>query len=697
MNTIHRIIGATALAFLATIGTIAVSEEAPQRRPDWRETAAKTLSTAEIEQLARDKILVTDRVFLQVFEAYSEKDLPPFITSDSLLNAFHVLFEETVIALEKGNAKSLPKLLQEILRCLPVAATNVSGKSDLTQAAMFRAKTVVGIALNLLGVPPDPSDPALAARIAEETARIEKAEGLYMPQWLGPAEPDFLGLDYARFKPRGFYTRTPELERYFRAISWLQAIPFRVGSDEELLSILLLAATIDPGYTTPPPPDTVSVDLQEILRCFDYLIGHPDDWDLRSATKWSARKLDLENKGLAKIREDIAKPVCVQGKNRNAWENAPRINDRLRIAPFDPTDPDEANYRIISAYRTPDAILFQRTTDPRQFRRPFPSGLEVAASLGSTFARDQLAASEPEALLKVIEELKPSFAMEGVYGDYLKCLSVLLAPPEADAPAFMSGLPWQRKNCQSALSGWSQLRHAFTLQAKEAFSFFGISFLDTGFVEPVPEFYSRLQLLAEEISLWLPSRPEFTVTQSIFVEISHSIPDLWRQMVILCSRLESLAHKQLRGVPFNDSDIETLDAYAAQLAEIMMHEGSAEAPNDVTPRIIDVFGNPERRARLLVGIARPRALYVLYPVKDREVFCRGAVVPYYEFTNPDPMTNDEWMDRLASDNLPPVPEWIAPIISGGSLRPFARQLSIYEEDPADPPAPDPESKNDPEA
>ncbi|MDZ4199521.1 MAG: DUF3160 domain-containing protein, partial [Kiritimatiellia bacterium] len=57
----------------------------------------------------------------------------------------------------------------------------------------------------------------------------------------------------------------------------------------------------------------------------------------------------------------------------------------------------------------------------------------------------------------------------------------------------------------------------------------------------------------------------------------------------------------------------------------------------------------------------------------REVLCRGVVLPYYEFANPERLTNDEWMDRLAAENRPAIPDWIAPIVSGGKLGPVPRE------------------------
>jgi hypothetical protein len=60
------------------------------------------------------------------------------------------------------------------------------------------------------------------------------AQGAEKPAWLGPPDAGFSQIDYTRFKPRGFYTQSETLQRYFRAVAWLQAIPFRVEKDEEL-------------------------------------------------------------------------------------------------------------------------------------------------------------------------------------------------------------------------------------------------------------------------------------------------------------------------------------------------------------------------------------------------------------------------------------------------------------------------------
>ena len=112
---------------------------------------------------------------------------------------------------------------------------------------------------------------------------------------------------------------------------------------------------------------------------------------------------------------------------------------------------------------------------------------------------------------------------------------------------------------------------------------------------------------------------------------------MWRRLEDLCRRLEALAHKQLRGVRFSKEEQHFLIGFGEQLAGIMLYGGNSYlTPRDDAPRIVDVYYNPNDKRSLEVGIARARALYVLYPVLGGEILCRGSVMPYYEFTHTRP-------------------------------------------------------------
>jgi hypothetical protein len=138
----------------------------------------------------------------------------------------------------------------------------------------------------------------------------------------------------------------------------------------------------------------------------------------------------------------------------------------------------------------------------------------------------------------------------------------------------------------------------------------------------------------------------------------------WHRLASICRRLEVLAHKQLRGVRFSAEEDEFLRTYGQRLAAVMLYSGNSYlTPRDDAPRAIDVFGNPEDGKHLLVGIARPRTLWVLYPVRGVDVLCRGAVLPYREFRHPERLTDAGWKALLGSAKAPKSPAWIQPVFA----------------------------------
>lgn len=731
----------------------------PKQGYQWKEVAQKQgLSEQDIEQLAKHKILITNEAFKQIFTPYIESDLPIFITSDSILNGFHVLLEESVLRLEQANARKLPGILRFIWQNLKTVDKDLEGKPELVAAAKTRAQVVIGTALRLLGDDAIQADLKTAGLIDVEVRRITAARDRTKPEWLGPPDRGFVALDYSRYKPRGFYTRSEQLQRYFRAVSWLQSIPFRVNNDEELLCIVMLGNCINRGGPKGAvPPEGLSV----FFHSYDSLIGNEEGWDLMTASQVAPNELslDLDQADLANIRERLLEWASSDGER-------PEISDQLAFPPLDPTQVAEVGFRVIAPYRTPDAVLFQRTTDLRKFRRPFPKGLEICAVLGCTHARSRLSRLKRQDLLTTIEECETLFhyptAEEAffspptLYAEYLHCLQSLLDKPEPDGPPFMWSEAWKIKSCQTALAGWAQLRHTWSLQAKQSVRAFGGPLLPPGFVEPEPEFFARMARLVEhtqrlfteagafEVDLkaavaairelvttlesdaghdlgnlddlttddllllgtaydvlaavdLLPLQKEGDDRRSQLVSqlnklasmlqgaetvedptvaraIEQLTPDsasLWTTLGTLCRRLECLAHKQLRGVPFGEEENSFLNGYGAAIAEVIFYYGeSYSLPRDDAPRVVDVFHNPlvAGPQYLEAAIARPRALYVLYPVEGGEILCRGAVMPYYEFRSDRRLNDTEWKTLLDSADRPEIPSWVKPIMGSDAIK-----------------------------
>jgi hypothetical protein len=160
--------------------------------------------------------------------------------------------------------------------------------------------------------------------------------------------------------------------------------------------------------------------------------------------------------------------------------------------------------------------------------------------------------------------------------------------------------------------------------------------------------------------------PAFEKTQALH---EMDLKGLWRLLEQTSRRLEAIARKQLAGTALDDDDGSFLLKYGETLAAIMLYGGNSYLdPRDDAPRVADVYWH-YILGSLHAGIGRPRAMYVLYPWQGKDILCKGAVLPYYEFVNQERLTDFEWKRMLDSDNRPDVPKWLRPIICEKGLGP----------------------------
>jgi hypothetical protein len=704
-------------------------------------------------------VSITHRSFRQIFEPYLYPRGPVFVTGDAVLQAFDELLAQSLGRFERAGTAHLLQALRLMHR--QVAATepgstetgespaggNPSGQSGASQAedtgyrllrqrARTRAAIVVSVALRLIGEEDAPFDPDIAAIVETEVRRVEQAQGVYSRNWFAATDEPDSGFDYSGFQPHGYYLRSEALKRYFRTVRWLQSIPFRPSSDEELLALFLLSKAL----TSSKPADSDDRQAAEnYLRCRRDLFGSRDDPDLLFA----ARMLKDRPADLDSVRQHL-----------QAVSGGP-----VEMIEHSIPDPDRFALYIIFPSRLPDEEFFRRRRTAEGFTYTEPSGLEICALLGSDYARRQLELRLPDAYRQSLQVEIDRFSAEktdnSLYSQYLKTMAALLDPPEPDAPAFTREQAWQAKSCNAALAGWVGMRKRLPVTRRppsEAVEEF-FAEVPAGFVEPDPEFFDRLGQLSErvlqlldrcgalpppaaEFAAWLrtfeqllaadriaegaddvnaltPSEREVVekaltilgtlkglridpataarqkeeiraaaadaadaivrgvfdqdpTYQALVIELATDLKRRWQQLGTLCRRLEVMAHKQLRGVAFNEAETYFLSDFGFALAAVMLYGGdSYRRPRDDAPVTFTYFFDPRSKKHLHAAVARPREILVPYPMGGRQVLCRGAVLPFYEFIAAKDFTDEQWRDRLDSDERPSALRWLDPVMPAG--------------------------------
>lgn len=622
---------------------------------DWRYVArVYGLNGDDVQRLARDKVLIEDVSFRQPFEPYTQSSLPLFITTDSLLGGFHALFADTFKELETNRAPQLKVVLGEMLS----TARRLMARPDLLASAQDlapgwrHAEHIVGPALVLLGGDINAIDLEVRNDVQRQVELIRAADRVELPSWFGPPASTLVAIDYRRFKPVGFYADSPLLQDYFRAVRWLQSVPFRADHDDELAAIGILS---------------VAASRMERARGIDFfstydsILGKSDDSSLSSAVDQlvnfrfgrADRPIPL-TETLARTRRWLLRhqlPSMATGK----------INDQLRFPPHANDKLAEIQFRIISAYRLPDTLALAEME-----RDQLPNGLIVAELLGSNFAAAQLASWPSDRIARALEAANKEWHAAGelgppsLYAQYLDALTALFQPADSDAPEFMRSQLWQAKSCNAALASWAEMRHTFSLQAKEDVNFMGIALTPAGFIEPNPRFFSEMANLCESCSATFEAAGAFSPD----VENRMSIRRRWVELASAARRLEALSQKQLRKQPWNAEEERFIKSYGARLADVMGYfSNSWEHPRDDTPRWVTVASEPRTNSLLAAAIGRPRLIHVLYPWDGGEILCDGSIASYYEYTGQDRLTDAEWREKLDSPTSPPMPSWFAPYVA----------------------------------
>jgi hypothetical protein len=313
-----------------------------------------------------------------------------------------------------------------------------------------------------------------------------------------------------------------------------------------------------------------------------------------------------------------------------------------------------------------DSISFKG----RLQERKMPSGLDVAAAFGNDEAVVLL---EPEigkwhygsnlfAARRIVVERPPAQWTATLYDVWMNALAMLDDVPAKGAwPEVMRGHAWQRKQLQTQLASWAELRHDTILYAKQSYTIGIACEYPTGYVEPYPAFYAQLATFAELAKQKLgdlgirPARAEPFLTE----------------FAATLRNLESLAQKELAGTPFSADE----QRWLKQAISAERHGGGCGGPRftysgwypkliydgrpDVwDPTIADVHTDPNSGEVLEVGTGSAKFVVVAIDNGGDRAAYVGPASSYYEFTSKRRLTDAAWRQQLITSPPPRRPDWV---------------------------------------
>jgi len=593
--------------------------------------------------LKRNGFVVLRKFYHRIFSPYLDQtEVPPFVTADSVHRTFHVIFEDQVEHVETTMAAEVADLTRRMRQALDRRLRDAAAGTE-EHDALRLARDTFAVAEGLLAEDGPPGEPAPAA--ADELRLVREAAGV--------AESPLFGydIDYARFTPRSFYTGSPVLRRYFRAMSWYGQAAFPLRSDVQTRAAMTIAHVF-------AADDDLRRRWRRIDRLYTHLVGPCDDL---TPEEYAGLVRAMQRR---RIKGD---PLEWFRKHAGTLRD-PRINSMvLPPAQVGQWRTLSKGMRFFGPRYLPDSHLFQTVTDPEVPGRLFPSGLDVMAACGSARARRHLegrgaldAAAHADALRRGTERFRQvtSAVEPGHYDRFLQVLATLTAPPADHASAFARTGAYADKSLMTALGAWASMRHTWQLQAKASLTCFG-GFAGSripGYVEPNPPFFEAMGRLVDD-------------TIAVLGGIEGVEVNRLRKFGRLIDRLHAMARRQRDGEPLTRDDAALLKSYPTLLAELqgfLIYYYDDEAlPHMGLVADVHTEAWQERKVlQVASGGAMPIYAVVDTPIGPQLVV--GAVYSYSEFLRPlaDRLTDEAWRRACEAGRAPSLPAWTDSFVTG---------------------------------
>lgn len=631
---------------------------------------AVPLSPAERQMIAQNLFVSSPTDAKQLFHIYEDndyKDIPSFVTTDAVLHLYHIFYDFTLRSVEEQALMPVLRRLTEGMLAESVKTWKEMSDPQWKSAAL-RNVAYFAVALKLLD--PQANVPGEAQDAAQAELELIKAHEGFR---LGAIFPYVV--DYSQFVPRGHYTRSETLQRYFSAMMWYGLTPFALRteaglSEGPIRQSLLLVRSL---YRA-----KLADEWAVIYEPTSFYVGASDDI---TPAEWKATMDEVFGKdaGADALADagKFASFVQAAGKLRPA-----RIQTRTRIQPNQPNVPDPSiQLRFMGQRYIPDSEIMQRLSIP--IERVFPSALDVMAVMGSERARELLDANasiynpknwagyQPERarLIEEFSKVKPKTWTSNLYWSWLYALKALLEPAPEGYPSFMRNAAWQDKSLHTALGSWAELRHDTILYGKQSGAEQGDGSEPAaykGYVEPNVTFWTRLFNLTRQSRLGLSERRLLSV----------ELTDKFLQFEELLATLNRISEKELRNEKLTEDEYETIRHIGGTLEYMTLsvmtgNPDTWEMVNE-TDKDMAVIADVHTGGTdvLEEGVGHAYQIMVVVPVEGRLVLTRGAIFSYYEFQHPiaDRLTDEKWQAAINGGRTPKPPIWTKTFLLPGKVR-----------------------------
>lgn len=600
----------------------------------------------------------------QIYEDNEYQFLASFVTTDSVTHIFHIFYDGFLRNLEKDEL--YPKSIDLNKNLL---AENISLYEEIKNERLkdLQIKNIAFIAtgLKLLGEEPE-NLPEEAKTLVDEEMKNVSQEGVTKSVISGR------DVDFSQLKPRGHYTRSEELKKYFSGTMYFGQVGLFIENDgkpdeDSILQGLLLTHSI---YKNP-----------EILKTWEDLV-EPIDFLVESADDLS-------------IREYARTLYGVYGKDFdiNKLDDEKNLSSAYKVL-SDYPDPQVAgfmgkSFRFMPQRAVMDSVLMQNVVDiardDKPSDRPIYSGLDLMTAFGSVKARE-IQKEDPynshwdkyqektDENISTVEKMEDLDWQKNMYRGWLWMLKSYDQKFGEGYPMFMRNDAWERKDLVSALGSFAELKHDTVLYGKAVMAEMGGGGdveIPKSYVEPNVELYEKLNWLLEFTKVNLKNRD--MLSSKYEEKINH-----FQAMVV---KFRDFSIKELQNEPLTGEEISYLLYIGGEMESLMVDFVESSDENQISywyeiqnatdrrmPVVVDLMRVVENSVGLpkdeifSIGTGKPMEIFVIYPHEGKLYMGRGATFSYYEFLNKDRLTDEEWQ-KMVYDEKIDFPAWYKDLVT----------------------------------
>ncbi len=619
-----------------------------------------------MSMLAHHNFAIVPTKNQQLFNIYEQNDyymMPSYVTTDLYLQAFHMYFSYVMKSLEKDMFTPRLHALNKAMYDKASAIARTTGDATLKALAEHNA-AYFSIAECLLTGETLSVPAGYKSIVQKELNNIHSCSPDISPMMQGKK----INFPYDQFTPRGHYTRSERQKRYFRYMMWMQTYTFCRENQLDLQQAAFMA------YLLNNIDKEVADNGLGVYRTLDFLMGEPDNVAVVDIADYLAAKKDFKLEDLTDVTklQELDTHLKTMLKTRN------RITSKIK------EDGCEDKINFMPQRYTPDAYMLSKMYDPTpNCELTFPRGLDVFAAFGVADAESIVDiyykdADKWDGFTKELDGLKKKFGNyadwnKSMYNKWMECL-VELQSTGKNYPDYMKTGAWSKKNLNTALASWAELKHDAILYAEQPLGAEcggGSDFPDPdviGYVEPNLGFWNKMKELLGLTRSLLEDNNLMTDDLNSKTKSLEDYMDFCLKVSKKELKGETLTSNEYAEIRMLGSSIEwytlsvldpDLDLYSWDL--VKGADRSIACVSDVFSR--NILGC-EKNGILFEATGNADIIYVNVEIGGKVYLTRGATFSYYEFINPlnERLTDERWQKRLEQNDAPARPVWMQPLI-----------------------------------